>query len=85
MPSPELIAALYPWLLPLHIGLVTLSLSLFAARGLGVLAGAAWPMAGWARGLAPVIDSLLLLATDAGSWMTGACVPVDGGHRCSAL
>ena len=28
---------------------------------------------------------LLLMATDAGSWMTGACVPVDGGHLCSTL
>ncbi|MFT4241825.1 MAG: SDR family oxidoreductase [Acidovorax sp.] len=28
---------------------------------------------------------LLLMATDAGSWMTGACVPVDGGHLCSSL
>ncbi|MFT3802150.1 MAG: SDR family oxidoreductase [Burkholderiaceae bacterium] len=27
----------------------------------------------------------LLLATEAGSWMTGACVPVDGGHLCSGL
>ncbi len=27
----------------------------------------------------------LLLATEAGSWMTGACVPVDGGHLCSSL
>lgn len=27
----------------------------------------------------------LLFATDAGSWMTGACVPVDGGHLCSSL
>jgi uncharacterized membrane protein SirB2 len=69
MPSPELVAALYPWLLPLHIGLVTLSLSLFALRGLGVLAGAAWPLAGWARGLAPVIDSLLLLAGGGLWWL----------------
>ena len=43
MPSPELVAAVYPWLLPLHIGLVSLSVSLFALRGLGVLAGRAWP------------------------------------------
>ena len=28
---------------------------------------------------------LLLLATDAGAWMTGACIPVDGGHLCSTL
>ncbi|MGI9217943.1 MAG: SirB2 family protein, partial [Hydrogenophaga sp.] len=61
MPSPEWVAALYPWLLPLHIALVALSITLFALRGLGVLAGQTWPMAGWARGLAPVIDSLLLL------------------------
>lgn len=69
MPSPELVAAVYPWLLPLHITLVTLSVSLFAARGLGVLAGQAWPMRGWARGLAPVIDSLLLLAGGTLWWL----------------
>lgn len=27
----------------------------------------------------------LLLATEASAWMTGACVPVDGGHLCSSL
>lgn len=69
MPSPELIVALYPWLLPLHIGLVVLSVSLFAARGVGVLAGQAWPMAAGARGLAPVIDSALLLAGGALWWL----------------
>lgn len=69
MPSPELVAAVYPWLLPLHIGLVSLSVSLFALRGLGVLAGRAWPMAGWARGLAPVIDSGLLLAGGSLWWL----------------
>lgn len=69
MPSPELVAAIYPWLRPLHITLVTLSVALFALRGLGVLAGQAWPMAGWARGLAPVIDSLLLLAGGTLWWL----------------
>jgi uncharacterized membrane protein SirB2 len=69
MPSPELVAAVYPWLKPLHLTLVTLSVSLFAVRGLGVLAGQTWPMAGWARRLAPVIDSLLLLAGAALWWL----------------
>ena len=69
MPSPDITAALYPWLLPLHISLVTLSVSLFAARALGVLAGQAWPMRAWARGLAPVIDSLLLLAGGTLWWL----------------
>lgn len=69
MPSPELVAAIYPWLLPLHITLVTLSVTLFAVRGLGVLAGQTWPMAGRARGLAPVIDSLLLLAGSTLWWL----------------
>lgn len=69
MPTPELVAALYPWLLPLHIGLVTLSVALFSLRGWGVLAGQAWPMARWARGLAPVIDSLLLLAGGTLWWL----------------
>lgn len=69
MPSPELVATLYPWLLPLHIALVSLSVALFTLRGLGVLAGQAWPLAGWARGLAPVIDSLLLLAGGALWWL----------------
>jgi len=62
MPAPELIAALYPWLRHLHITLAILSVSVFVVRGLGVLAGQGWPMRNLARGLSPVIDSLLLLA-----------------------
>lgn len=45
-----------------HIALVGLSGALFAARGLGVLAGAAWPMTAWARRLSVAIDVLLLAA-----------------------
>jgi uncharacterized membrane protein SirB2 len=69
MPSPELVATLYPWLLPMHITLVMLSVSLFAARGVGVLAGQAWPMQPWTRGLAPIIDALLLLAGGTLWWL----------------
>ena len=69
MPSPELIAALYPAVRPLHITLVTLSVALFVLRGAGVLAGQAWPMAGWVRALAPAIDSLLLLAGGTLWWL----------------
>ena len=69
MPSPELVAEMYPWLRPLHIGLVTLSVSLFALRGLGVLAGQAWPLSAWARHLAPTIDTLLLAAGGTLWWL----------------
>lgn len=62
MPSPELTAALYPWLLPAHIGLVSASAALFAARGLGVQMRQAWPMAGWARHGSALIDTALLTA-----------------------
>ncbi|EHR69564.1 hypothetical protein BurJ1DRAFT_0683 [Burkholderiales bacterium JOSHI_001] len=51
----------------LHLGAVALSLSLFAARGAAVLAGAAWPMAPWARRASVLIDSVLL-AGGAGLW-----------------
>jgi uncharacterized membrane protein SirB2 len=69
MPSPELVAAIHPWLMPLHISLVTLSVGLFTVRGLGVLAGHSWPMQAPARNLAPVIDSLLLLAGGSLWWL----------------
>lgn len=62
MPSPELTATLYPWLLPAHVGLVSTSVALFAARGLGVLTGRAWPMSAWARLASALIDTALLTA-----------------------
>ena len=56
------LATAYPLLFWAHIGLVTLSATLFLARGLGVLAGLAWPMrAGWRR-LSVWIDIALLSA-----------------------
>lgn len=67
MPSPDLIAFAYPWLKPLHVALVGLSVSLFTTRGLAVLLGQAWPMKRWARTLGPVIDTLLL-SSGAGLW-----------------
>lgn len=64
-----MIAAMSPTLLDhyltirnTHIGLVSASGAWFAARGLAVLAGAAWPMAAWARRLSVAIDVLLLTA-----------------------
>ena len=45
-----------------HIGFVCASGALFAARGLGVLAGAAWPMEAWVRRLSVAVDVLLLAA-----------------------
>lgn len=51
------------WYLPLrhaHLTLVSLSLALFAARGLGVLAHQTWPLGRGPRVGSMVIDTLLL-------------------------
>ena len=45
-----------------HLLAVSLSAALFAARGLGVLAHAAWPMQARWRWLSVAIDGVLLLA-----------------------
>lgn len=45
-----------------HIALVVCSGALFAARGVGLWAGARWPMAAWARWLSVGVDTLLLAA-----------------------
>lgn len=52
----------YPWLRAAHIGLVLLSGSVFALRGLAVLAGARWAMARPLRLCSVAIDSALLAA-----------------------
>lgn len=55
-----------PWLYPLafavHVGAVLLSITLFSARGLGVLLQQAWPMQRNWRWLSVGIDVVLLCA-----------------------
>jgi len=52
----------YADLKPVHIALASLSVLGFGARGLGVLAGAAWPMHAALRRATVLVDSLLLAA-----------------------
>jgi uncharacterized membrane protein SirB2 len=61
------LAAAYPALRHAHIGLVALSLALFFARGAGVLAHRAWPLARGLR-LGSVAIDTLLLGTGAALW-----------------
>ena len=53
---------LYPQLRWVHISLVLISGSLFAARGVGVLVGAHWSMVPAVRRLSYTIDTALLSA-----------------------
>ena len=55
-------SAFYPQILLTHILAISLSGSLFALRGLGVLAGARWPRAAAVRYLGYSIDTVLLTA-----------------------
>ncbi len=45
-----------------HLALVAISLATFALRGLGVLAGAAWPMQAGLRRAVVAVDTALLVA-----------------------
>ncbi len=56
------LASSYFLLRTAHIALVTASVALFAARGLGALAGGQWPLRAPWRRLSMGIDTLLLLA-----------------------
>lgn len=58
-----------------HISLVSLSLIGFAVRGLGVLAGAAWPIRTAIRRATVFVDSLLL-AAGLGLWAQLGWVPM---------
>jgi len=66
---------LYPALLQLHLGCVSASVALFAARGLGVMTLHAWPMRPFWRHLSVVID-VLLLAAGASLWALLGLHPV---------
>jgi uncharacterized membrane protein SirB2 len=57
-----MLADLYLAIKSAHVGLVTLSGALFAARGAAVLAGRAWPMTRGLRVASVAIDTLLLAA-----------------------
>lgn len=52
----------YPLIKAAHVGLALTSGALFAARGLGALMGARWPLQPLARRGSQLIDSGLLLA-----------------------
>lgn len=56
------LAEFYPMIKTTHITLAVLSGTLFASRGLGVLAGAAWPTNRRMRTYSQWVDSALLLA-----------------------
>ena len=53
---------MYPWVKLVHVSLVGCNGLLFAARGVAVLAGRAWPMQSRCRKLSYAIDTLLLVA-----------------------
>jgi uncharacterized membrane protein SirB2 len=59
----------YPTLKQVHVMLALASISLFAARGAGVLAGRRWPMSALPRSASMVIDTLLLGAGGALWWL----------------
>jgi uncharacterized membrane protein SirB2 len=61
----------YPTLKALHMALVTLSVLLFAARGLAVLAHARWPMHPAVRRTSVVVDTALLTAGLSLWWALG--------------
>jgi uncharacterized membrane protein SirB2 len=62
----------YSTLKTIHIGAVALSLTGFAARGLGALAQAGWVRSRPARTLPHLVDSVLLLSALGLAWQLGA-------------
>jgi uncharacterized membrane protein SirB2 len=60
--TPETLASAYPLALGAHVALVIASVSLFATRGIGVLARQTWPMRATWRRASVLIDVGLLSA-----------------------
>lgn len=58
---------LYPALIHLHRSVVSASIALFLAKGIGVALQGSWPMRAWWRRLSVVID-VFLLASGASLW-----------------
>jgi uncharacterized membrane protein SirB2 len=59
----------YPQFKQAHVGLVVASVSLFALRGVAVLAGQRWPLVRPLRVGSVIVDTLLLIAGAALWWM----------------
>lgn len=57
-----MLAEFYPLIKATHVGFVLLSGGLFVGRGVGVLLGAAAPMAPWVQRASQMIDTALLAA-----------------------
>lgn len=68
-------AWLYPGLLHVHIALVTLSIGLFAARGIGVGLLMSWPLTAVCRHVSVLIDTLLMSA-GIGLWVLMSHNPI---------
>ena len=65
--NPEMLASVYQLALGAHVALVVASVSMFAARGFGVLAQQTWPMrAAWRR--ASVLIDVGLLGAGITLW-----------------
>lgn len=61
-----------------HIALAATSVALFAARGIGVLAGGRWPMTTLVRRTSVAIDTLLIAAGGSLWWMLSLHPVRDG-------
>lgn len=78
------LASVYPQIKAVHVALVAASGTLFAARGVSVLAGLGWPMRAAVRRASVVVDTLLL-AAGATLWHVLRLNPLRDGWLGSKL